>query len=197
MDQVRLAAPIMLGGIVALACATSLMSASTVVDSVSAIGTFPTIEQLPPEKKALQDAAAAFTNSGAPGDKSKDPGRPLVIQVDPAPATGMLGPVQAPTSGAIFSTTNAWAGWLDESTFVIVYAGAPSDDPTKGLVMIVRWTGSKGLLHPDVEPSGNIVSAPVIGGPLRIVRIDNGEVIVTNPNGREFRFDPRSSTFAR
>jgi len=148
-------------------------------------------ETLPPEKQAILDAEASFRTAGQPRDKSKDSGRPLIVQEDPPPLTGMLGAVQAPTFGGVFTTTNAWAGWVNPTTYVTVYAGAPSGSPADGELFVVTRTGRDGRLD-GAGPSGQLVSVPGSGGPLRIVRIDAGDVIVANPGGQEFRFNPLS-----
>lgn len=183
MVRKRVAAIAILGGILGIAVAVGILQAAGPG------------EQLPPEKQALADYMAAFRQAGTPADKSKDAGRPLIVQVDGPPRTGMLGAAQAPAYGGLFTTNNAWAGWLDSTTFVVVYAGAPSDEPGHGLVLAERRVGADGLVDPTVEPVVTLVPAPMPGGPLRIVRVVDGEVIVANPGGQEFRFNPLSGVF--
>ena len=76
---------------------------------------------LPSEKVALESFAAASQSAAPRADKSTDPGRPIVIQTDPPPDVGLLGQVNAPAPGGVFTPTNAWAGWIDASTFVQVW----------------------------------------------------------------------------
>lgn len=152
-------------------------------------------DALPPEKQALVDAANAFRQGGQPADKSMDTGRPQIAQGDTAPMTGMLGAVAAPMAGGVFTATNAWAGWIDPTTYVIVYAGAPGENPGQGLVLLMRRTGADGFLDPSAEPTGRLIPAPLPGGPLRIVRLDGRDLIIANPAGHEFRFDPVTASF--
>jgi hypothetical protein len=152
-------------------------------------------QSLPPGKQALVDAADAFQRGGVPADKSKDRGQPLVVQEDPPPPTGMLGPVGAPMPGTVFTTTNAWAGWVSATTYVVVYAGAPSDNPANGLLLVVGQTGAGGRLDPDAESDGKLVTPPLPGGPLKIVRFDPGQLVIANQGGQEFLFDPASRVF--
>jgi hypothetical protein len=153
------------------------------------------VSQLPPEKQALIDYANSVRLGGTPGNKAKDAGRPLVVQVDPAPVTGLLGGVQAPISGGQFTTNNAWAGWVNSTTYVITYAGAPSGDPTRGMIFIERHGGNAGVLDSAVDPVSSLVAAPAVGGPLQILRVDGNELVVGNPGGREFRFNPLTGAF--
>jgi hypothetical protein len=183
MIRSRIAALATVGATIGVIAAVGLLDAAGPKDT------------LPPEKQALVDYANAVQRGGVAGDKSKDSNRPLITQVDAPPRLGMLGAAQAPTPGGIFSTNNAWAGWVSPTLFVIVYAGAPSDDPGRGLILVQRRSGSNGVLDAGAEETGGIVAAPAIGGPLQIVRIENGEVIVANPGGREFRFNPLTGAF--
>lgn len=155
----------------------------------------PPKEDLPPEKQALVDSAEAHQNAGQPGDKSKDRGGPLVIQVDPPPRTGLLGAVAAPVPGTIFTAVNAWAGWVDPTTFSQVYAGSPAEDRGKGLLFVIRRPGANGLLEPGAEPEVKILPAPIAGGPLKIVRVEGDRLILANPGGQEMTFNPATGTF--
>jgi hypothetical protein len=125
----------------------------------------------------------------------QDPGRPLVIQTDPPADTGLLGQVGAPIPGGIFTPENAWADWIDATTYVQVYAGDTPDQPGHGVVFVVRRHGSGGVIDPEIPSTSALVAPPSLGGPLRIVRFEGGEVVVVNPGGHEFRFNPVSSAF--
>lgn len=151
--------------------------------------------ELPPAKQALETFAAEFRSSAPRADKASDSGRPLVDQTDPPPDTGLLGHVNAPVSGSVFTPTNEWAGWVDATTYVQVYAGHSPGQPGPGLMFVVRRAGSDGHLDPESSPSTQFVSPPEPGGPLEIVRVDGSELIVSNPQGQEFRFDPASAAF--
>lgn len=151
--------------------------------------------RLPPEKQALETFAAQFQSNAPGADKSADPGRPLVIQTDPPPVTGLLGRVNAPIEGGIFAPTSAWAGWVNTTTYAVVYAGDSPDHPGRGLMFVVRRTGSDGHLDPGASLSTLLVSAPTPGGPLEIVRVEAGELVVVNPEGHESRFDPVTAVF--
>jgi hypothetical protein len=148
---------------------------------------------LPSEKQAQESFALAQRSSGPVADKSTDPGRPVVVQVDPPPAVGLLGQVNAPVSGSEFTPTNAWAGWIDPTTYVQVFAG---DSPAGGgRMFVLRRTGHGGHLDADSSPTASFVLPPEPGGPLDIVRVEGTKLIVANHHGREFSFDPVSATF--
>jgi len=150
---------------------------------------------LPPAKQALVDSADAFQHSGKAADKHADSRAPVVQQTDPPPATGLLGPVGAPMPGTTFTTTNAWAGWVNSTTYVLVYAGGPGDDPSAGLVLVMRYTGNNGQLDPNAASDSQLIAPPAPGGPLRIVAFAAGQLVIANLAGRQFNFDPASSRF--
>lgn len=176
---------------VAAALAVVLLLAAASATLIAAAG--PT-DQLPPEKQALVDFENAQQQGGDPADKGKDRGAPLVLQVDPPAEVGLLGPVGAPVAGSIFTAENAWAGWLDDQTYAQVYAGAPGENRTQGLLFVVLRSGEQRVLKADGGSSSQVISAP-IGGPLHIVRVEDGLLVVANPGGREIRFDPSSQSF--
>jgi hypothetical protein len=152
-------------------------------------------DRLPPAKQALEDFAARHRANAPKADKHHDAGRPLVLQTDPPPETGLLGTVGAPVMGGIFTPTNAWAGWTTPTTFVQVYAGESPDHPGKGVVLVVRRTGANGRLDPRVEPVVRYIHAPAAGGPLRIVRVSGKNLVLVNRGGHEFVFHPASAAF--
>jgi hypothetical protein len=152
-------------------------------------------DHLPPAKQALEDFAARHRANAPKADKGRDPGRPLIVQTDPPPETGLLGVVGAPAPGGVFTPSNAWAGWTSPTTYVQVYAGGSPDHPGTGLVLVVRRTGAMGHLDPTVAPVTRYVGAPAAGGPLRIVRVSGTDLIVANQGGHEFVFHPASAAF--
>jgi hypothetical protein len=151
--------------------------------------------RLPPAKQALEDHAARHRATAPKADKAHDPGRPLAVQVDPPPDTGLLGLVGAPVPAGVFTPTSAWAGWTTPTTYVQVFAGDSPDHPGRGLVMIVRRTGRDGRLEPTIAPVTAFVRPPAAGGPLRIVRADGTRLVLVNPGGREFVFQPATAFF--
>ncbi len=176
---------------VAAAMATVLLLAAVGATLISAAD--PT-DKLPPEKQALVDFAEAQRQGGKPADKTKDRGAPLVLQADPPAEVGLLGQVGAPVAGSIFTAENAWAGWLDDQTYAQVYAGAPGENRTQGLLFLVLRSGERRVLKADGGSDSQVITAP-IGGPLHIVRVEGGLLVVANPSGREVRFDPSSRSF--
>lgn len=153
----------------------------------------PPPTDLPSEKQAQESMALAQRSSGPVADKSTDPGRPVDGQVDPPPAVGLLGQVNAPLSSSDFTPTTAWAGWTDPTTYVQVWAGdAPAGG---GLMFVLRRTGHQGHLDPESSPTGSFVKPPEPGGPLTLLRVEGTRLIVANQHGREFSFDPVSATF--
>jgi hypothetical protein len=155
----------------------------------------PTRDQLPPEKQAQVDAAASLRVSAPRADKSNDPGRPIAAPADTSPETGLVGAVNAPISGSLFTPQNEWAGWTSATTFTQVWAGAAPGDTGHGLVFVVRRSGDGRLLDDESAPITSLVEAPAIGGPLKIVRVENGNLVIANPGGHEFIFNPATGAF--
>jgi hypothetical protein len=178
--------------LVAIGVAT-LALAATGMSVISAAG--PPADKLPAEKQALEDAAASLRANAPKGDKAHDPGRPVDTQAEGPPDTGLLGAFNAPISGTEFTPKNAWAGWTDASTYIQVWAGNSPTDPGNGLVFVVRRHGANGILDDSVAPVPALIKAAAAGGPLHIVRVEGDQLIVANPAGREFRFNPASSAF--
>jgi hypothetical protein len=178
--------------------AVSLSWCFAVLAGCQAFGwsTQPT-DELPPDKQALESVAAEHQREGATGDKITDPGRPVAAASDPPPLTGMLGNVQAPIFGEIFTPVNAWAGWVDGTTYIQVWAGVSPSKPGRGYVFVGRHTGANGAIDHDVPPTTSLVAAPAGRSPLKILREDGGILILGTPDGLEFRFDPASATFDR
>lgn len=173
--------------------AASVLLLALSATAVAVVACSGPASDLPPEKQALESFAAAQQSSGPAADKSADPGGPLIVQTDPPPLVGLLGQVTAPISGSVFTPTNAWAGWVDQSTYVQVYAG---DSPAAGgLMFVLRRKGSGGQLDPNASPATRFVPPPESGGPLVIVRVESDRLIVANQQGDEFRFDPASGAF--
>jgi hypothetical protein len=168
-----------------------LVTAAAIIGLVACAASAPT--DLPSEKQAQESMALAQRSSGPVADKSTDPGRPVDGQVDPPPAVGLLGQVNAPLSSLEFTPTTAWAGWIDPTTYVQVFAG---DSPAGGgLMFVLRRTGHGGHLDPESSPTGSFIKPPQPGGPLTLVRVEGTKLIVANQHGLEFSFDPVSATF--
>lgn len=158
----------------------------------------PAGDVLPPEKLAFEDFAASHRADAPKVDKSKDGGRAAAMAAtvpDEPPDTGLLGPVNAPMPGGVFTPVNAWADWTDATTYTQVYAGDASDKPGSGMVVVVRRSGADHLLTSGASPTITTVAPPLTGGPLRILRIESGKLVISNPAGRELRFDPLKGAF--
>jgi hypothetical protein len=168
-----------------------LVLAAAGVIALSACAAPPS--DLPSEKQALESLALAQRSSGPVADKSTDPGRPVDGQVDPPPAVGLLGQVNAPISSTEFTPTNAWAGWIDATTYVTVFAG---DSPTAGgRMFVLRRTGHAGHLDAESSPRATFVPPPQPSGPLSIARVEGTRLIVSTQDGVEFSFDPVALAF--
>jgi hypothetical protein len=152
---------------------------------------------LPPDKAALESFAAAWQSSAPRADKSSDPGRPSVVQTDPPPMVGLLGPFNAPAPGGVFTPTSAWAGWIDPTTYVQVWAGDQPEFGGGGLMMVMRrpGIGDGAHLDPNAEPTASYVPPPTKGGPLTITAVRDGKLVIRNPKGTEFLFDPVAGGF--
>jgi hypothetical protein len=105
--------------------------------------------------------------------------------------------VNAPIPGGIFTPTSAWAGWIDPSTYVQVYAGDTPEHPGRGAMFVLRRPGVGDRVHidPNGAPTARFVDPPAPGGPLRIVAEKDGKLVVRNPQGTEYVFDPVSARF--
>jgi hypothetical protein len=157
----------------------------------------PSTDDLPAAKRAIEDTSAEHQREGATRDKNTDPGRPAIVQADPPPLTGLLGNVNAPIAGEIFTPVNAWAGWVDPTTYVEVWAGISPATPGRGFVFVGRHTGADGVIDNDVLPTTSLVAAPAGRSPLKILRVDGDVLILGSPDGRKFRFDPSTGAFDR
>lgn len=155
----------------------------------------PSGSQLPANKQALENYAASFRADAPAADKGKDPGRPVAAETDSPPDTGLLGPVNAPVAGEEFTPSNAWAGWTDAQTYTQVYAGGSPLHPGWGVMLVIRRPGNDPYLDPAGEPVMSYVPPPAVGGPLTILRVDGSGLIVANPGGHEFRFNPATAAF--
>jgi hypothetical protein len=155
------------------------------------------VDTLPPEKAALESFAAAFQSAAPRADKSTDPGPPLVIVTDPPPDVGLLDQVNAPAPGGIFTPTNAWAGWIDARTYVQVWAGDQPGSGGGGLMLVIRrpGIGDGAHLDPNAEPTASYVPPPSESGPLTIVAIRDGKLVVRTSTGTEWLFDPGAGAF--
>jgi len=154
-------------------------------------------DELPPDKQAIERIAAEHQREGATRDKVTDPGRPVVDQPDPPPLTGLLGNVNAPIAGEIFTPVNAWAGWTDETTYVQVWAGTSPSKPGRGYVFVGRHTGANGVVDHTVQPTTSLVAAPAGRSPLKILRVDGDTLTLGTPDGLTLRFDPAIGAFDR
>ena len=152
---------------------------------------------MPSEKAALESFDAARRSSAPRADKASDPGRPIVSETDAPPEIGLFAHANAPAPGGVFTPSNEWAGWIDATTFVQVWAGDQPAFGGGGLVMVMRRLGIGDGVHldPDAESTQSFIAPPVKGGPLSITGICDGSLVIRNPKGREFLFVPASGTF--
>ena len=172
---------------------TTGMLLAVVVSACGLVATPP----MPPEKAALESFAAARRSSAPRADKSSDPGRPAVTETDAPPDVGLFAHANAPAPGGVFTPSNEWAGWIDAKTFVQVWAGDQPAFGGGGLVMVIRRPGVGDGVHldPDAASMQTFVPPPVTGGPLTITGVRDRLLVIGNPNGRKFLFDPASGTF--
>jgi hypothetical protein len=80
-------------------------------------------------------------------------------------------------------------------SYTQVYAGDSPDSPGRGVMLVVRRAGAANTLTPGAAATTTFVRAPGAGGSLRILRVENGALVVANAAGREFRFNPVSAAF--
>lgn len=187
MMLTRRVVPAFVAGVVLVLAAAGLLAAAQ-----------PSGGGLPPEKQALEEAARLHRLQAPVRDKATDAG-PAAGAAGAAdewvPETGMLGAVNAPVPGSQFTTTSAWAGWLTPTTYVIVHAGGPSANVAAGAVFIERIEGAGGRISSRSAPVRSLVRAAGAGGPLTVVRVEAGVVIVATPSGRELRLRPLAAAF--
>lgn len=148
---------------------------------------------VPPEKQALEDALDRARADAWRADKKSDPGRPPEDS-EPAPIVGLIEGFGAPVSGFIFSAENAWCGWLDDRTYVQVWAGAPSMKQEQGMVMVAARGGSDGVWDLSTETQLRLIEVPSGRGPLRVVGVEGGIVTVRGSDGSEASVDARTMT---
>lgn len=184
MQQGRIAA--LLGGVGVAA----IIAASAVVPTLTAA---PRVDVLPADKQALEDVARQHQAGGKPADKGADPGRPASIP-DPPPVTGLLGPVAAPMSEDSFTPINAWAGWVDDTTYEMVWGGWVGDSD-HGAVLVLRRPGANGRVTAGADPQLEIVRVRVGRGPVTIARVSGSDLVLTLPNGNELIFNPAVRAF--
>lgn len=161
----------------------------------SACGLAPA-SAIAPAKTALESAAALRSNAPR-ADKSSDPGRPLVIQTDPPPDVGLFENANAPAPGGVFTPSNEWAGWIDADTFVQVWAGEQPDLGGRGVVMVMRrpGVGDGSHLDPGAESAQSYVVPPSESGTLAITDVRDRLLVIRDPKGHEFEFDPATGAF--
>jgi len=174
------------GGIAIVA----MVGASAIVPTLTAA---PRVDVLPREKQALEDFAKQHQAQGNPADKNADPGRPASVP-DPPPVTGLLGAVGAPISGEEFTPTTGWAGWVDATTYEMVWGGW-AGDPSSGAVLVAQWTGANGRITPDSDPQLRILPVPAGTGPLTITRVGGSDLVLSLPSGQEVHFNPAANAF--
>lgn len=174
----------------------TVIAGTTLVSLAVAVAGCAPAPTLPPDKQALESAAAAFRSSGPSVSKPAGTGGPVIFQTDSPPETGLLGQLNAPVAGGVFTPTNAWAGWTSATTYVQVYAGESPDRAGHGLMFVIRRPGIDGQhLDPEGSPSALEVSPPTEGGRLTIDRVEDGKLIVHDLAGTELTFDPVSARF--
>lgn len=91
---------------------------------------------------------------------------------------------------------HGWEGnfinhWQDRvgSEYVIVSAGAQADDPTAGLVMVMRVSGDRSQF------SRQFYATPQKVGPVKVVEASGGVIVVAAENGTRFHFNLSSGAF--
>jgi hypothetical protein len=172
-------------------------AAAIVFVLVTSACAFVPTSPVPPEKTAIESAAAVYRSSAPRADKSSDPGRPVVVETDPPPEVGLFANANAPAPGGVFTPSNEWAGWIDAMTFVQVWAGEQPDFGGRGALMVMRRSGvgDGSHLDPETEATQTFVAPPSKGGRLTITEVRNHLLVIRNPNGTEFEFDPETGAF--
>jgi aminopeptidase S len=148
---------------------------------------------LPAEKQAIADALRQRQATAPRGDKAHDPGRPAPAPVAEQAPVGMLGALNAPVSGSLFTPTSAWAGWAGTTTYYLVWAGYATDSPGTGLVFVERRSGSAGSLD-DTLPSATALVTPAgVSGAVRIVGASGTVLTLADASGAMASFNPATA----
>lgn len=86
------------------------------------------------------------------------------------------------------SFINHWQGMVG-GQFVIVSAGSPAEDPSTGLVMLMRVSGDR------TQFSRKFFTTPQNAGPVRVSEASGSQVILSAENGARFTFNIDTEQF--
>jgi hypothetical protein len=137
------------------------------------------------------DAANEAQRAMAPkGDKSMDPGAPIVAPGDGAAAwdQGVFQTQEAPIPDGIITVRSLWSQTVGEVHYA-VYVGASAPDPSRGLVVVQTYAVSGAHLDDEDYP------APVGLGSLWIVSASDHRLNLASESGATIVFDVDTRTF--
>jgi hypothetical protein len=144
-------------------------------------------EKLIDARRLLSDKAAGDAHPA-----SKDPAL--------APAAPVVGDSGFPigifdgAGGVIHSwegtITNHWQDTIG-SDFVIVSAGVSADDPTQGMLMVLRVSGDRATYNRQV------ILSPQKSGALNVVSSNGPILTLSSASGTQFTFDAVTNTFIK
>jgi hypothetical protein len=126
--------------------------------------------------------------------------RPAAKSPDKAPEAEILGDSGFPVGifDGMGGVIHSWEGtiinhWQDSigTDFVLVSAGAQADDPTQGLVVVMRVSGDR------TRFSRQFYLTPQKAGAVRVLEQSGSDLLLGAANGKQFRFNPATGQFAR
>ena len=169
--HVGVASPALLAAVVAAAC------------TGMPFGDAETPDPLPPEKRErLERERQSFADAASSRPKPVDPRaeRPARGSDEPWP-TGIIEEDESPVPTG-YTITNRWVKAV-AGGYLVVYAGALSDDPLQGVLVEVRFAAG------DAIPTRKVRVAPTAAGALRIVAARGDALTLRSSEGDSFVYD--------
>lgn len=157
----------------------------------------PSGPALPADKQSLVDAEASFqaANPDRQATAEELAAATVIPQRGEPPVTGLV-TIDAPMAASEFSPNGQAYSTIQDGTWIRVWAGAPIDSKTNGLVLVMSVPMTGDLPDPDANTSVELLAPPISGGPLQIVGLDEaGRVIVANPAGKRIPFNAVTHAF--
>lgn len=157
-------------------------------------------EPLPPEKAALEARIAQDRAEGLARARPK-PADPSVERPaperDPAPPTGVIEEISPPVPASRYLLENGWQDLLG-SDLVSVYAGASTDDPAQGVVLVLTMAWEHARNAPVADTGQLALTAyptPSREGSVRVTGARGPLLLLQAASGARFTFNVASRTY--
>lgn len=148
----------------------------------------------PQMRRSLEEKLAIaqrLATQAAMGTENPVPKKHLGVYIsdvtNPPPRLGIIegqGQTIRPSEARI---SNRWIGKVGNG-YVVVFAGAPTEDPTQGIIYVMRVSDEDGTHWERILP-------PVQTGMLSIVEEGKGYLLLRSAKGLRLRFDVRTLGF--